>query len=432
VLYGPGSQALSRGSRWFTPDSRGSTSLITDNAGFEVQRSGYGVFGQTTQTTSEPNPVQFVGGMNEGNGLQYLGGGGGYWSPPMGQTLGGNLSLMGSSWGNAAAPPVPFVPSDAPRPRDLLDRTSDFFACWGDELTAGATGLARDLLGVESAVDHASDACTAGTAVGFLHSLALPGPELPVSPRALRTVDDVCFPAGTRIATAEGEQPIEAIEPGQLVLSADPNTGEQSYQRVVRTFVRETDRLLTVYTADGRSIECTPEHPFWVEGKGFIAARRLARSDLLTDTEGRLVAVAGISDRRGQFRVHNFEVEQTHTYYAGGWWVHNACDPADIKLGHEAEAAFRRWLSDHGIGLEPKPGGNLGGPDAVWDGTGTNPGWNWAELKPNNANGRYQGKNKIADRFASGQYDGVAALYLWRLDLETGGFAFDLWATFTR
>jgi hypothetical protein len=71
-----------------------------------------------------------------------------------------------------------------------------------------------------------------------------------------------------------------------------------------------------------------------VEGKGFIVARNLARSDLLVDAEGNPAAVAGVTERRGRFTVYNFEVEGTHTYYAGpgGWWVHNDCTDIARRL----------------------------------------------------------------------------------------------------
>jgi hypothetical protein len=79
---------------------------------------------------------------------------------------------------------------------------------------------------------------------------------------------------------------------------------------VARTFVRESDEL-QITTADGRNVEATP-------GKGFVEAKRLARSDLLRDARGALSAVATVSSRRGTFRVYNFDVEPTHTYFAGG------------------------------------------------------------------------------------------------------------------
>jgi len=93
----------------------------------------------------------------------------------------------------------------------------------------------------------------------------------------------------------------------------------------VRTFTREADVLLRITTEDGRGVEATPEHPFWVEGKGFIAAKHLARSDLLRDASGRSVQVVSVEAKPGRVRVYNFEVENTHTYYAEGWWVHNDC-----------------------------------------------------------------------------------------------------------
>jgi RHS repeat-associated protein len=145
-----------------------------------------------------------------------------------------------------------------------------------------------------------------------------------------------CFVAGTPVLTQEGDRPIEKIRVGDLVLSGDPATGMPSYQRVAKTFVRETDVIVTVEATDGRSVETTPNHPFWVEGRGFVEARKLARSDLLREPSGRLAAISKITARYGSFLVYNFEVTNAHTYFAGGWWVHNQC-----TLGQA-----RRWLND--------------------------------------------------------------------------------------
>jgi hypothetical protein len=137
-----------------------------------------------------------------------------------------------------------------------------------------------------------------------------------------------CFPAGTPITMADGStRPIEAVREGDLVLSADEKTGKQSVQRVTRTFVREAEELYVVCTQDGASIEATGEHPFWVEDKGFVEARRLARSDLLRRVDGRTVSVERVTIRRGEFTVYNLEVAKTHTYYAGKVWVHNQTCP---------------------------------------------------------------------------------------------------------
>jgi hypothetical protein len=107
-----------------------------------------------------------------------------------------------------------------------------------------------------------------------------------------------CFPAGTPVLMADGSQkPIEKVKVGEQVASAGEWSGDSGYSKVVRTYKRPHDTLLVIRTDDGKQIEATPEHPFWVEGKGFIAARRLARSDLLRAEDGRTAAITSPAGR---------------------------------------------------------------------------------------------------------------------------------------
>jgi hypothetical protein len=61
--------------------------------------------------------------------------------------------------------------------RDLLNRAGDFFGCWGDIITGGGTSKIRRVIagaffGVDGdLVDHTSDACTVGHAVGIVHGI---------------------------------------------------------------------------------------------------------------------------------------------------------------------------------------------------------------------------------------------------------------------
>jgi hypothetical protein len=114
-----------------------------------------------------------------------------------------------------------------------------------------------------------------------------------------------------------------------------------------RTYKRPHDTLLVIKTEDGKRIEATPEHPFWVEGRGFVAARRLARSDLLRAEDGRAAAITSITERKGRFTVYNLEVEGTHTYFAGeaGWWVHNNCTD-DVLALHKQHGDGQGWRLD--------------------------------------------------------------------------------------
>lgn len=65
-----------------------------------------------------------------------------------------------------------------------------------------------------------------------------------------------CFAAGTMIETADGDRPIEEIQIGDLVLSANPETGEIAYKPVVNTYVHVTDTVLYL-TIDEEIIETT-------------------------------------------------------------------------------------------------------------------------------------------------------------------------------
>ena len=60
----------------------------------------------------------------------------------------------------------------------------------------------------------------------------------------------MCFVAGTKVKTDEGDKNIEDIEEGDYVLSENPDTGEQEYKKVLQTFVNEKRILVHVYVED--------------------------------------------------------------------------------------------------------------------------------------------------------------------------------------
>lgn len=91
--------------------------------------------------------------------------------------------------------------------------------------------------------------------------------------------------------------------------------------------------MLTLSDAQGRteSITCTAEHPFWVPGRGWTAAKDLAPGMELSSPDGSLVVVVANATRvlDKPVSVYNFQVEGDHTYFvddgAEPVWVHNAC-----------------------------------------------------------------------------------------------------------
>ena len=168
---------------------------------------------------------------------------------------------------------------------------------------------------------------------------------------------------------------IKDVEPGNLVATRDPQTGETAFGRVVRTIQRQTDALVALRLADSKtgqvvtSLTCTPEHPYYVQGQGWVEAGSLGVGSLIVTRAGPPLVVKGVDWQRAKagtkpFTVYNFEVAGSHTYFVGkdngGAWVHNACgmkfpntpEEMDDMMGFKGE---RKPDIDMGTG-QPLPG----------------------------------------------------------------------------
>ena len=154
-----------------------------------------------------------------------------------------------------------------------------------------------------------------------------------------------CFAAGTMIETADGDRPIEEIQIGDLVLSANPETGEIAYKPVVNTYVHVTDTVLYL-TIDEEIIETTEDHPFWVEGQGWTSAKLLQPGDVVWLKDGSTQCVDDIEIvelPEGEYvAVYNFEVADFHTYFVSDFdvLVHNNCK--DIEEVWPKEKSYER------------------------------------------------------------------------------------------
>ena len=71
--------------------------------------------------------------------------------------------------------------------------------------------------------------------------------------------------------------PIEKITVGSYVWSENPETNSKALKKVNKIFVREKDSIVRL-SINGEIIETTDEHPFYVEGKGFVGAKHLTES----------------------------------------------------------------------------------------------------------------------------------------------------------
>ena len=108
---------------------------------------------------------------------------------------------------------------------------------------------------------------------------------------------------------------------------------------VLETYIREVTKLVHL-TVNGEEIVTTVDHPFYVQGRGFVEAGKLLVGDKLLDVNGNVLLVENfdVELTDDSVKVYNFQVEDYHTYHVSGFGVlvHNAGDdyakPTDCLL----------------------------------------------------------------------------------------------------
>ena len=150
-----------------------------------------------------------------------------------------------------------------------------------------------------------------------------------------------CFIAGTTILTATGLVAIEKLAAGDKVISTNPDTLETAEKTVLETYVRQVDKLVHI-TINGEEIVTTDNHPFYVQGRGFINAGNLLVGDKLVSVNGEDLIIEDyyLELTEEPVSVYNFQVEDFHTYFVGDCavWVHNAeCKVSPSRREHILE-----------------------------------------------------------------------------------------------
>jgi hypothetical protein len=148
----------------------------------------------------------------------------------------------------------------------------------------------------------------------------------------------------TMTIAVAGTLPIEQVRGGMRMMTRDQDRPEAGTWAgvVTRTFRREVDHLLRVHLADGGSIDCTDEHPFYAVDRGWTGSGSLRPGDrvlagLATGSEHDAVGIERVERIAGGV-VYNFEVATDHTYFVQGQggtevpvWVHNLCKLGSFK-----------------------------------------------------------------------------------------------------
>jgi hypothetical protein len=151
--------------------------------------------------------------------------------------------------------------------------------------------------------------------------------------RRTAQIQTSCFGAGTPLRTLTGHKLIEDVCVGDVLLSRSEKDleGPLAGKVVEQIFVR-TGEIWHLYIG-GEVIRTTAEHPFWVQGKGWVATNELQQGDMLASHDGQWLLVEEVFNTGVWERVYNLRVEEFHTYFVGDsrWsfavWAHNTNNP---------------------------------------------------------------------------------------------------------
>ncbi len=202
--------------------------------------------------------------------------------------------------------------------------------------------------------------------VGKLSKLAKidGGPLAEYRDKLERQIACASFPAGTPVSTPEGLRAIESLAPGDRVYARDDTRYIDQPQEITQRFNRIADGYQRIETEQG-TITTTPEHPFWVQGKGWTEAKDLEWEDPIATRSGDLVAYGNTYIDK-PVRVYNFSVANTPNYFAGDIeaWVHNAnCEGSVIAVKGKLRGQLdpqkqysSEWNAHHLITSKHAPG----------------------------------------------------------------------------
>jgi|GEM_PF-3123679 len=213
-----------------------------------------------------------------------------------------------------------------------------------------------DIINVGTAVSNERYWTAAGVAaIGIGSYLCLTGRSVckRIGKKVLR-LDVCCFVAGTLVATEDGLTPIDEIEKGDLVLSRNPDTGETELKPVV-ALIRQHEREIwevEIRHADSsvEVFETTDDHPWWIEGAGWIETVDLrVGQEVTTVRQGHsVVSRVELTDRRDT--TYNISVADFETYFVGNQQVlvHNKCGSLRNNLG-DPPSGLQRPQAHHDL-----------------------------------------------------------------------------------
>jgi Pretoxin HINT domain len=124
----------------------------------------------------------------------------------------------------------------------------------------------------------------------------------------------ICFVKGTVVYGKEALRPIETIRIGDSVYSYNLELEKVELSRVTNVLKRPTKGIYELLVAEEK-ILVTAEHPFYVEGKGWVTVRKLKPGDRLRTATQKKLKVGAVKSISQYVEVYNIEVDGNHNYF---------------------------------------------------------------------------------------------------------------------
>jgi hypothetical protein len=150
------------------------------------------------------------------------------------------------------------------------------------------------------------------------------------------------FSADTPVATPDGPTSIGNLQVGDTVLAYNPQRGVTGRYSVTAV-LSHTDVLRVDLTIDSELLHTTPEHPFFVQDRGWMPAGLLRPGDHIRRLDGTTGTVQSLIVVAHPQVMYNLTVAVAHTFFVGNseLLVHNTCNPFKGKNPNEIDKMFR-------------------------------------------------------------------------------------------